>query len=432
MASTLLKLNDSNGNLKEMTTAEEAYIAYQVAAYLAGSGMTTASAGAVKVGTGNKTVGTYTNSYFNQNVGTHPASSITSGSTNTTLIQLDGTRPSIVRPISWDGTADGIKELTDSELDTVVDRILAYMMANEWAGTNFRLSTSTPAGYSSFVANFASDTQSGNGAVTNYSLFKKTTLPAQPSVRRPLKLTNTFNVAEMTDTEIQNTFGPLVRYRMTQANDRVGRYLLLPSGQTPNNQGYGGTWVSRGTMTDTKDTTSEVSYSADYSATYSANYTSTFTGDFVGDYIGTVNYQRTSTRNSVVNYQRNSVQQVGYGRPYARVFNYSPNVYYIRAYYVGVGYYSRYYTRTFSYRTWYYHRANYVRYYLGDYVGDFAGNYLGDYVNENINFSANYTQVFTGDFVGNYLGNYVGNYTGTTINSADTTVQTYTLYTRTA
>jgi hypothetical protein len=425
MASTLLKLNDSSGNLKEITTTEEQYIAYRAAAYLASS-FGISGSGAIRTGTptgDDKTVGSYTNSFFNQAVGTHPGTSISSGSTSTTLKQNGGTADygattRFRRPVSWDGTADGIKELTDAEMNTIADRILAYMMTNEWAGTNFRLSSSTPSGYSSFQANIFSDTRT-DGHNVNYSLFQKTTLPAAPTTVRPMCIKydgSTFDgLQEMTDDQIGYTFGQWIKTRMVSANDRTGRYLLLPSGQTPSNQGYSGTWVSRGTATDTKNVTSEVDYSADYSANYQRNSINTFTGDFVGNYVGTVDYSAiysgTYTRNSTTNFQRISTRISIRNRTRISIRIFRGKISYTGDY---IG--------------------NYLGNYLGDYVGDFTGNYvgnyLGNYVNENITFSANYTQVFTGDFIGDYVGNYVGNYVGTTISSGTTTVNTYTLYTR--
>jgi len=485
MASTLLKLNDSNGNLKEITTTEERYIAYRAAAYLATNFWIT-SVGATRTGTPTgdaQTVGSYTNSFFNQAVGTHPGTSISSGSTTTTLKQNGGTADygattRFRRPVSWDGTADGIKELTDAEMNTIADRILAYMMTNEWAGTNFRLSSSTPSGYSSFQANIFSDTRT-DGHNVNYSLFKKTTLPAAPTTVRPMCIKyngSTFDgLQEMTDDQIGYTFGQWIKTRMVSANDRTGRYLLLPSGQTPANQGYSGTWVSRGTATDTKNVTSEVDYSKTYSANYQRNSTNNFTGDFVGDYVGTVvysaTYSGTYTRNSTTNYQRTSTRTstgkaymrflgrwhtdlTTYGSPRRLDTNEVGRLYVRnavayqrggRAWYSGLPYARNYtrveYGRTVNYARVTYQRGLFVRggyvgNYLGDYVGDFAGNYVGDYIgnytNENVNFSANYTNVFTGDFIGDYVGNYLGNYVGTTISSGTTTVQTYTLYTRTA
>lgn len=402
MASTLLKLNDSSGNLKVMTTAEEAYIAYRAAVYLA-SNFSTSDPGAIAVGVASspeRAVGTYTDTYYGQAVGTHPGSSLSTASVTTTYKQHDGTASATSnfrRPVTWDGTADGVKELTDAEMDTVADRLLAYILVNEWAGPNFRFGTSAPTGYSSFLANIALDTQSAgvSAPVTNYSLYRKTTLPTAPSAVRCACLKRATypsgaysGIIEMTDTQIGDTFGQWIKGRMVNANDTVGRYLLTTS--TPSALGYSGTWQSRGAVVDTRDTTSEVDYSAVYSANYTRNSLTTFTGNFLGDYVGT----RISTRLRITNYTR------------IRATNY---------------------TRA-SYR---YGRATYTGDYVGNFTGDFVGNFLGNFTGD-YNYQRTRITDYVGDFVGDYVGNYTGNYVGTTLVSTDATINTYTLYVRVA
>ena len=260
MSSTLLKLYNSSGDLDVMTTAEEYYVAYQAAVWLA-TNMATSSDGAVVVGTAvspSRAVGTYTNTYYNQVVGTHPGSSISTGSTSTTLKQVNSssnptTRTNWRRPATWDTTNSGIKELTDAEMNTVCDRLLAYIMLNEWSGANFRIGTAAPTGYGSFVANFATDTQSSGVTAATYSIYKKTTAPTAPAAARPVCLKRATypsgayqGITEMTDTQIGESFGAWIMTRMVSADDHVGRYLLTTS--TPAALGYTGTWQSRGSM----------------------------------------------------------------------------------------------------------------------------------------------------------------------------------------
>ena len=473
MSTTLTKLFNASGDLDVMTTAEEYYAAYQAGTWLA-TNLTSSIPGAITVGTAvspERSVGTFTNTFFNENVGTHPASSITSGTTDTTLKQ---TNPSydptaltnFRRPVTWDVVTGGLKELTDAEMNTVCDRLLAYIMVNEWHGANMRIATSTPADYTSLEGNFASDTQSGDGTVTNYTIYKKTGAVTAPTAARPIYLkratypSGTYQgVAEMTDTEIQETFGSWIATRMVAADDQVGRYLLTTS--TPAGLGYSGTWQSRGTMTDTKDTTSEVDYSADYIGTYTRVSTGDFTGNFIGNYVGetdyTFTYQRTTTTNFSATYTRTNVTSsaqttfhrtsvdfgagqtilnagtlnyarsgvVGYKRNPTQAgspFGYmrGGNAYYARVPVAptGLGYVN--------------FTGNFAGNYEGNYTGDFLGDYLGNYINENVEFTRDITTIFTGDFTGNYAGNYTGNYIGTTIAAADTTVNTYTLYARVA
>ena len=129
-------------------------------------------------------------------------------------------------------------------------------------------------------------------------------------------------------------------------------------------------------------------------------------------------YQRTSTRTSLVDYLGD------YSRNF--VGNYTGN--YSRNF---EGNYSRNYTRT---RT---------STYLGSdtFSRTFAGNYVGNYSrNFARTFTGNYSRDFTGNYEGNYANNYlgdysrtfIGNYAGNSIGSGSTNIETYTLYVRTS
>ena len=62
---TPLKLEGTNGDLKEMTTAEENYLAYQAGEQLKASAKTEVGA-ITDVSTGNETVGAFTDTRFDQ------------------------------------------------------------------------------------------------------------------------------------------------------------------------------------------------------------------------------------------------------------------------------------------------------------------------------------------------------------------------------
>ena len=125
------------------------------------------------------------------------------------------------------------------------------------------------------------------------------------------------------------------------------------------------------------------------------------------------NYTRTSTRLSIrvrdyVDFTRQSV--TNYIGNYSR---FSPN-------YGGGGVYLDYSrssvgTATLSFLGDYV--GNYNRTFIGDYTGDFNRTFIGDY---------------SRNFIGNYSRNFVGNYVGTTIDTNTSTVETYTLYLRSA
>lgn len=383
MSTTLMKLEGTSGNLKEMTVAEEAYIAYQVAAYLASSThWSNSDTGTIINSTdiANQPVGSFSDTYYNQAIGTHPGSSLTTGTTTTTLKQNTTARieTGLVYPIYWDignvSEQTGVHEMTSSDFDTVCDRILAYIMANEWPGS-LRIATSTPADYELFRSSVFSDTRA-DGTVGTYNLYKKTTLPTMPTVIRPMRLEGTEgSLKEMTDEEIQLSFGQRVMNRMISANDRVGRYYLGTT--APTNAGYTGTWLSRGTITDTRHTTSETNYAA----TYTGNYTSISVGNYIGDFVG----------------------------DFARTF-----------------FSTRFSARISAIRVppWFDGHHFHVAFYSGGFTGFFAAT--GFYTR---NSTRNSTVNYTGDFVGDYVGDYVGT---TLVNTAPTNINTYTLYVRSA
>jgi hypothetical protein len=392
MASNLLKIKDSSGDLKVMTDADEHFIAY----IMASDPISTSTNGCVLVGSasGNTDIGQYVNTYFNQSIGTHPGSSITSGSTTSTFIQkgsgsvLNESNALFRRPVTWDSASDGIKELTDSEMNFVADRILSYMLTNEWPGVSFRLASSTPTGYTAHQANAVSDTQSSNGSVINYSIYKKGVMPSNPGTNRPIAIKygaggEFEGLEELTDAEIKYTFGEWIRGRL------FNRYVLLPSTLTPESQGLPGTWQARGTITDTKDTTSDVNYVA----TYSGNYTSSYVGNYVGNYTNeslnfSAIYSGNYTRGYLGNYVGNYVNE---------------NINFSAVY---TGNYTRGYLGNYV-GNYVNENVTFAATYSADYLGNYVGNYTGNYVNENITFSANYTSGFVGNYVGNYTGNYV-------------------------
>ena len=98
-----LKLEGTNGDLQQMTSTEENYLAYVIGKdnLAADSGV----GGITLTSTGNTSIGSFVDTFYNEAVGTHPASAITSGSTTTTLYQKDGTA-SIgggLRPVGFAG-----------------------------------------------------------------------------------------------------------------------------------------------------------------------------------------------------------------------------------------------------------------------------------------------------------------------------------------
>ena len=546
MGNTPLKLNDANGNLKEMTTAEENYLAYQAGLYMS-EFVGVANPGMVSTtSTGATSIGSFTNTFFNEAIGTHPGSSISSGSTTSTLYlyNTSASETGIVRPLQFDNTLDGIQQMDDTDWNACIDRILSTAMTNEYPG-HFRIATSAPAGYSAWVNSVFTDTRTdGTSTVTN--LYRRTSITA-PTAVRPMKLKSTspIQLQEMTDAEIKANFGKRMANRIVSSVDNIGWYQLRSSAQGA--PVAAGTWAARGTATDTKNTTSDVNYTRistrDTIIDYTQNFTQDFLGDFLGDYtgnfigdtnftristrdrledflgdflgdyignfIGDTNFTRISTRDTLTDftgnflgdYLGNFIGDTNFTRISTRVnsanytricavgahFPYPSSLGYPGQHGYHIGYPQGHFS-TFA-TQWYagnfigdflgnflgdfvgtrdYTRIStrdnaivYTGNFLGDYTGDFVGvrdytqnftrntvttftgNFLGDYTGDFIGVrdytrisTRNSTNTFTGDFIGNFLGNFLGNYTGDylgeTIGSGSTTIETYTLYVRTA
>lgn len=401
MSSTPLKLNGSAGDLKEMTTTEERWLAYMGGVLLGAGG--TANVGAItRASSGNTSIGSYTNTRHPQAVGTHPGSSISTDTTTTTLYQTEGVQPetssNFHRPVGWDTSPAGIQEMPDTEFNALADRLVAVMAANEYPGT-YRLASSSPgADYTPHISNVFSDTRA-DGTTVNYIIYKRTTMSSgAPSQVQSVKLYNSSgDLQEMSNTEIRDTFGPRMMTRIMAGTDGVGTYQLRSSGQgAPTATG---TWVARGTATDTRNTRGDVNYSADYTRLSTRNSTQDFTANYVGN--STVNYTRLSTRNSTADFTANytRVSQPNFTRLSTR--NSTVN-------------YTRLSTRT--------SQPSFTR--LSTRVSNPDFTRLSTR-NSTVNYTRNSTSVFTGDFTGNWTGDFVadyaGNWTGDYVGAADYT-----------
>jgi hypothetical protein len=390
-----LKLEGTGGDLKEMTTAEEYWLAYQAGLGLAD--MASNDVAALTGSAGGTSIGSYSNTFYNQAVGTHPGASLSIGTTTTTIYQNTGTASEvgITRPTKFTTSGTRLDELDDTGFNEIADRLIAYMFANSYPGT-YQLASSSPGGtYDTHLAAIFSDTRT-DGTTVAYNIYQVQSLAVPPSAVRPIKLNDASgNLKEMSDAEIKLTFGQRVKTRIMAAANGIGAYQLRTSGEGV--PVATGTWVAKGTATDTRNTTADANYSATYSAdyegTYSAVYSATYQTTRITNY--TDNFVGTYTNPNAINYTRNR-QQIR-----ILILNYAPGPQtYIGDFigdYLGVGYYE------------------------GAYVGDFVGDFLGDYEG---NYEGNYT--------GTYTGNYTGNYDGETIGAGTGTIETYTLYVRTA
>lgn len=415
-----LKLKDSDHpvELQKFDTtggvsSDQNYLAYQASLYLADQDsnntgrIATEYLGSSDSGetTGfdynTRNVGTYVNTFFDSAVGTSAGTGglYTVSTIGTTLLQhghYEFNDDSDVRRLIYldsdasigytqtDGGVDTvipqlkIKEMDSDTEDRLVDRINSYIYTNDYPGT-YKLSSSSSITDYSVEKQIFTDTRTDNTTVP-YFLHKRTTITA-PTVVRPFAIKRSNGdsgdyqgLQEMTDRQIQQSLGCASKNRTATQDGGVGSYALLSSAQgTPASTGKSGTWVSKGTATDTRQVIEDATYTrsrtstylsqrnSTYSKAYSRDRASTFTQDFIGNYSRNFQDTYTKTRTSV----------------------YSPG-------FVGdfTGNYTRErdqnFTRT-STRTSTYTRdrnaerdTNFSRTQL--YTGNFARNFVGDYV----------------------------------------------------
>jgi len=268
-------------------------------------------------------------------------------------------------PLYWDRTATpaGLKEMSDAELDIVVQRLLLKIFANDLPG-QYRLATVSPgAQWSEFIADVFEDTR-GDGSLVTYSIWVKTTATV-PTVVKPISplrqpLTNKFQgIKDLNDLELEMTFGE--RMKQVIQDTGIGKYQLRSSADGPPTDP--GTWEARGSAIDTNLTyESETAYISTDS--YDINYASQYQGSYVPDYIGEY----------IDTYESNYLGE--YGATY-----------------------------TSSYT------GNYEATYIGTFSGDYAQSYIGDYLLE-------YAQ----SYESGYEGEYVPNYSGLTVEEQYTTI----------
>ena len=375
---TPLKLKDANGNIQELTTTEENYIAYQVGLHL--STADSAEVGSLNRATTGDTVGTYSNTFFNQAVGTHPSTSITTGTTNTVIYQTTGTAAEtdsdVFRPIMWvdSGSQTGFKMMPDVDLNAAVDRYLSKIFTNEYPGS-YRLSTSAPSGDWAEQQTAFIDTRT-DGASIAHKLWKRTGGTA-PTAVKPMRLKNEASFAgvqEMSDAEIKFSFGQRAKTRI--AASKIGSYQLRNSSQgAPTDTG---TWVAKGTATDTKNTTANQAFTRDSTVNFQESYTTSYTTGYATNYtsITDVGYTSTYTRIFDQGYSRDFTG--GFNQGYTSTFTGSFNQNYDRQF---LGVYDRLFQRI--------NNTQYER----QFTGQFSRNYAGTT-------PRNYTRLFSGNFVG--------------------------------
>jgi hypothetical protein len=436
---TPLKIKDAGGNIQEFTTSEENYIAYQIGKHLAASGAN--GTGSITTNAAHTNIGSFVDTFFNEPVGTHPSTSITSGSTTTNVYQSQGTAPEtdsdVYSPLMWVDSAGssetGFKMMPDVDLNEAVDRYLATIFTNDYPGV-FRLASSSPGvDYSVWLSSVFTDTRT-DGTSVGYNIYRRDNYTA-PTTVRPMFVEDSaggsgIKIRAMNDRQIQYSFGQRAKTRIGAS--KIGTYQLRTSAQgAPTDPG---TWVSKGSATDTKQTTSQQIFTRDSTSTFQQNYTRGYTNVYTLPYVKAYTNTYTATFDSTpyTTAYSGPLYATAYANQYLGNYTkpYVPN--YIRGYTVPyTGTYERQFTAIFN--------TTYVGNYTQDYITNytllsFTGYYTARY---DINYTGTYTNEFATGYAGDaFVSSNTVNYTGLipyTSNFAGTYDRAFTLasvYTR--
>jgi len=245
-----------------------------------------------------------------------------------------------------------------------------------------------------------------------------------------LILKNDFQGLQLADSDnLDETLGTRVRNRLT-STDTIGAATVLSAAEgTPLQNGFTGTWISKGTATDTRKALVDTNYTRTRVSTYARLRTSSYatefsdtyqiirTSQYSDGYIG--NYSRDFTRGRESNFTRNSTRTRLNSITIVSTRTSTGN--YIGGGKADVNYIGNYtgdFFRTFA--------GNYLGDYTGDFTGNFEGNYSRDFLRTrpaffSRDFEGNYTGNYSRNFQGNYTGNFTGNYLGPLLRTTPTT-----------
>lgn len=443
-----LKLKDSAAptELQQFTSTEENYLAYQAGLHLASGDSSDVGSLALTVHGTENNIGSVVDTSFDSAVGTGGNSALLTYSTITTPVkQTRGTiTPSGTnerRPVyqALETLGDGnqqrvIREMSESDMGAMLNRINSRIFTSDYPGS-YKLGTSTPSGgYTAVKTGLATDTRA-DGTSVSYNLYRRTSMAAPTTVRpfaikRSSGASGTYQGLQvMTDDQIKYSIGTRIQNLISSNPTGVGTYKIYSSAAgTPANNGIGGTWVAKGTITDTRQAIVDANYTRSRSSTYARASTTSYEGNYV------------SGRDS--NYARTSV--LNYARNYSATYTKTRTSLYTVSGFIGdfVGNYTGDYTVDstrnstnmvgYSRTVEVTRSSNYSRAhaYLGNFTQTFTGRdgvqFVGNFTRLRTSTSPQYARTFTGNYVGNYsraqlfTGNYTGNYTGDFLRNRNT------------
>lgn len=338
---------------------------------------------------------------------------------------------------------EGVQEFSTTEIK---EGVITNIITTEFAGTtgvgSLQVTTTgAPANFTSIgtftdtVASQAVGTHPWDGGfntVNTYTFSQGTATATDSKTARPLRTSGVEGeLLESTDTQIDSeVLDNVLTAMIEQADNTAGQYYLSASAPS------GGTWTSRGTITDTQvdgtGTTTKTLWQKTAATTVPS---STTNRSLVKEDNGLQEFT-TAELQSLVGRFRNRIaatnlgtyavataapgtgtwQQMGETLTDQRKTSASYN-------------YSGSYTGSYS--------GTYTGYYTGFFTGTYVGSFqrfFGGFLNGtfNSNFSGTYSQAFTGFYTGSYSGTYTGTYAGVTVLATSATQESKKLFMRIA
>tara|TARA_B110000908_G_scaffold171679_1_gene235281 strand:- start:2845 stop:4902 length:2058 start_codon:yes stop_codon:yes gene_type:complete len=255
-------------------------------------------------------IGSYTDTFYNQAVGTHPGTSLNSSTVTTPLFQCydSSARDSLShidyptqsgslasRLVAVDSDGD-IREMDSDYTIMFGKRLLQYSLSTESVGS-FRIGTTNPSamqGGSWEVWNNSAFSDTTASTSTPYNIYRKTDgTTAEQSAYNAAKLNmlvlpsdddasyQTHDIKENKTANLELSMAQACRHARVFSD--LGKMVLLPSTQTPASTGETGTWQPRGTISDTINVLESIQYASTFFLSYSNEQ---FTGQYTGQYTG--------------------------------------------------------------------------------------------------------------------------------------------------
>jgi hypothetical protein len=213
--------------------------------------------GTITIGTSNP-IGTFTDTYYNQAVGTNQDTGITTGSTVYTLSQVTtatlGAASDPPMYVGLDTSVSGQTILQENltTREQLADEILSRMVAGTGGTNSYYLGTSAPADGATWVSlgSLLDTKTAGTITITDYKLWERTTSGATLTSKNPMKITGD-PLQTFSDTEL-NAIIKTIEQRIIATG--IGTYQLATSAPGT------GTWTNAGTITDNIETLDSTTY----------------------------------------------------------------------------------------------------------------------------------------------------------------------------